>query len=87
MVEELLYNFFLHARAHGVADYAAGPRILGRGHHLDVEEAGALRETRVLARGRRLDVEAAKALRELRRLRLEVGEAARGMVQESPQRR
>lgn len=41
----------------------------------------------VLVQGCRLDPEATKALHELRRPRLEVGEAARGMVHESPQRR
>ena len=60
---------------------------MGRGQRLDAEEAGALCEPRVSARGRRLDAEAAEALRELHRPRLEVGEVARGMVQESPQRR
>ena len=42
---------------------------------------------RVLVRGRRLDVEVAEALREPRCAQQEADEAARGMVQESPQRR
>ena len=46
-----------------------------------------LRELCVSARGRHIDAEAGEVLRELRRPRLEVGEAARGMVQESPHRR
>ena len=42
---------------------------------------------RSLVQGRRLDEEVAEALHGLRHLRREVGEVARGTVQESPQRR
>ena len=69
-----------------MADHAAGPCVLGRGHRIDAEGAVALRELRVSAQGRHLDAEVVEALRELHRPRLEVGEVARGMVQESPQR-
>ena len=42
---------------------------------------------RVLVRGRRLDVEAVEVLHGLRRPLQEADEAAKGTVQESPQRR
>ena len=77
---EPLGSFLLRARAHGMADHAAGPCVLGRGHRLDAEVVVALRELRVSAQWRRLDAEAAEALREQRHPRLEVGEAARAMV-------
>ena len=44
---EPLGSFLLRVRAHGMADHAMGPRVLGRGHHLDAEGAVALRELRV----------------------------------------
>ena len=84
-VGEPLVSFLLHARAHGVADQAAGLCVLGRGHRLDTEGKVALRELCALAQGCRLDVEAAEVLRELHSPWLEVGEEERGMVQGSPQ--
>ena len=84
--EEPPGSFLLRVRAHGMADHVARPCVLGRGHRLDAEGAVALRELRVLVQGRRLDAEVAEAIRELRRPWPEVGEATRGMVQESPQR-
>ena len=48
--------------------------------------AGHAAGPRVLVRGRRFDAEVEEALRENHLMRLEVGEVARGTVQESPQR-
>ena len=68
---------FLHrARAHAMADHAAGPRVSGRGRLLGAEEAGVIHVPRVSARGRRLDARAAEAPRELRLPRLEAGEVS-----------
>ena len=52
-----------------------------------MEEAVALHELRILVRGCSLDAWAAEAPRELGLPWPEASEAARGMVQESPQRR
>ena len=71
-------SFLLRAWAHDMADHTAGPRVLGRGHRLDAEEAVVLRELRVSARGRRLGAEEAEALRELHRTQLEVGRQQEG---------
>ena len=82
--EGSLGNCFLHARAHGAGDHAAGPHILERGCRLDAGEVEALHEPRASARGHHLGAEGAEALREPHRPQPGAGEAARGMVQESP---
>ena len=76
----LLGSFLLRAWARGMAVHAAGPRVLVHGRLLDAEAVQELREPHISVRGHRLDAKAAEALRELHRPRLEVGEAARGMV-------